>query len=124
MAVTAKQVYDQALVLLDEVTETGTVLADQPEYYQAKTLSILTSLQAELLPLSEIPTVISSLSQELLLPDRTCLLVLPYGLAAHLLIQEDVNTASFYNSRYDELKVKIPTEVSTIESVYGLSGEY
>jgi hypothetical protein len=122
MAVTAKQVYDMALVLMDEVLETGNIVADQPKYYEAKALSILTTLQAELLPLSTTPVIITDLSQNLLLPDRVSILVLPYGLAAHLLIQDDPNSASFFNARYDELKRKVQTSITPITDVYSMFG--
>jgi hypothetical protein len=125
MAVTAKQVYDQALVLMDEVIETGTITTDNPNYYNTKALSILTTLQTELLPLSVTPTVITDLSQELLVSDRVALLTLPYGLAAKMLISEGgsgdtLTMATFYNNRYDELKRKTPTSIQPITDVYGI----
>jgi hypothetical protein len=120
MAVTAQQVYDLAFVLMDEVTETGAILPDNPNYYRTKSLSILTTLQTELLSLSVTPTVITDLSQELLVSDRVALLVMPYGLAAHLLITDDITQASFFNNRYDELRRKIPTSIQPITDVYGI----
>lgn len=123
MPVTAKQVFDIALVHIDEVLETGDITADPINYYKAKSLKILTTLQAELLPLSAMVTPITSLDDFILLSDKMALTVLPYGLAAHLLMVDDPNTASFYNARYDELKRKIPTGgiVQTID-VYGVLG--
>jgi hypothetical protein len=119
MAVTGKQVYDAALVLMDEVTETGNVVTEQPAYYQVKALHILTTLQTELLPLSITPVPITDLSQNLLVSDRTALLVLPYGLAAHLLLADDMNLASFLNARFDELKRKMATGgIQPIKDVY------
>lgn len=122
MAVTAKQVYQQALVLIDEVLETGSISADQPDYYEAKAKSILTTLQAELMKPNETPVVITDVNQKMLLSDRISLTVLPYGLAAHLLLQEDPNAASFYNARYDEMKRKIPTSIQSIEDVNDVLG--
>jgi hypothetical protein len=120
MAVTAQQVYDLALGLIDEVTETGAFAPDNPDYYKAKSLSFLTILQTELLKPSETPQVITSLTQGLILSDRLCLLVLPYGLAAHLLMSEDQSMASFLNARYDELKRKIPTQIEPIVDNYNI----
>jgi hypothetical protein len=48
---------------------------------------------------------------------------LPYGLAAHLLINEDQNRAAFFNARYDELKRKRPANIVAIKDVYGIAGE-
>jgi hypothetical protein len=122
MSVTGKQVYDMAMVLIDEVTEIGSVQPDTPKYYETRSKSILTTLQAELLPPSETPTVITDLTQDLDVSDRIALLVMPYGLASHLLVQEDVNTASYFNARYDELKRKIPTDFEDIEDNLGVLG--
>jgi hypothetical protein len=122
MAVTGEQVYDQALVLMDEVTDNGEVLANNPTYYKAKTKSILTMLQAELMSQSETPGVITDLTQELALDDRIALLTLPYGLAAQLLLQDDVSSAAFFNARYEELKKKYRSEFEEITDVYDVSG--
>lgn len=121
--ITAQQVYDIALVLMDEVTETGNITTETPEYYRSKALNILTTLQTELLPLSITPVPVTSMTQTLLVSDRTALLVLPYGLAAHLLLSDDLTLSSFLNARYDELKRKVATGgiVSTTD-VYGLTG--
>jgi hypothetical protein len=122
MTVTAKQVFDAAMVLIDEVLETGSIVPDQPEYYQAKARSILTTLQTELLPPTINPVPITDLNQPMLLSDRVSLSVVPYGLAAHLLIQEDVNTAAYYNARYDELKRKVHSTSGPITDVYDVLG--
>lgn len=123
MPVTAKQVYEIALVHIDEVLETGDITADPVNYYQSKAIKILTTLQAELLPLSATVTPISTLDDVLVVSDRTALTVLPYGLAAHLLIVDDPGTASFYNARYDELKRKLgASEIVPITDVYGVLG--
>jgi hypothetical protein len=121
--ITAQQVYDIALVLMDEVTETGNITTETPEYYKSKALNILTTLQTELLPLSITPVPVTDLSQALLLSDRTALLVLPYGLASHLLLSDDLTLSSFLNGRYDELKRKIQSGgITPITDVYGLMG--
>jgi hypothetical protein len=52
--------------------------------------------------------------------DRTGLTVLPYGLAAQLLMNEDQNRAAFFNNRYDELKRKRPALITKIKDVYGV----
>lgn len=122
MAVTGKQVYDMALALMDEVQETGTIGVENPLEYQTKALSIINTLQFELLPPSQTPTLLTSLTQNLSVSDRTALLVLPYGLAAHLLLIEGSTSASapFFNNRYEELKRKVPTTQTSITDVYSV----
>jgi hypothetical protein len=123
MAVTGQQVYERALVLMDEVVENGVITTETPEYYATKAINILNILQVELLPLSAIITPITSLTQTLQVSDRIAYLVLPYGLAGHLLIVDDMSVASFWNARYEELKRKIPTGgIIPIEDVYGVLG--
>ena len=121
--VTAQQVYDIALVLMDEVTETGNITTETPEYYRSKALNILTTLQTELIPLSVTPVPVTSMTQVLLVSDRTALLVLPYGLASHLLLSDDLTLSSFLNARYDELKRKLATGgIASTVDVYGVMG--
>lgn len=122
MAVIAQDVFIQAMVLMDEETEDGTY-DGYPDEYKKKAWPILTLLQAELTPASSVPTVISEKSQLFSLDDRTCLTVLPYGLAAQFLINEDQNRAAFFNARYDELKRKRPAVITPIKDVYSPSEE-
>ena len=47
---------------------------------------------------------------------------MPYGLAAHLLIDENPTVAAFFQQRYEELLDKlgnVPAEFEPIEDVYG-----
>ncbi len=118
MAVTARQVYDLALVHIDEVMDSGKIAPRQPKYYEARAKSLITVLQTELLPQGTEPVIITDLNQEISLPDRVALLVLPYGLAAHLLMVDDMEIASFLNARYEELKNKLPSKIMPIEDVY------
>lgn len=122
MAVTGQQVYERALTLMDEVLETGVIATETPEYYRTKAINIINILQVELLPLSAEITPITDLTQDLQVTDRVAYLVLPYGLAAHLLINDDLTISSWLNARYDELKRKISTTAIPIEDVYGVSG--
>jgi hypothetical protein len=46
----------------------------------------------------------TDLNQTLTLDDITARTILPYGLAAHLLLTENSASASFFNQRYEELK--------------------
>lgn len=126
--VTGQQVYNLALSLMDEVTDSGLISPDDnPDYYKTKATQFLTILQAELLPLSTEPTIISDLSQPLAVTDRVALKVLPYGLAANMLLSEgatgdSATKASFFNARYDELKAKMPTSSVPITDNYGVLG--
>ena len=122
MAIKGQQVFDMAMAFIDEVSENGNLVVENPEYYKTRARTILTTLQGELLSPLENVTVVTDLAQDLLVSDRVALTVLPYGLAAHLLLTEDLNTASFFNARYEELKRKIPTTITPISDNYDVLG--
>jgi hypothetical protein len=115
--ITAKDVFISAMNIMDEETEDGTY-EGYPDEHKKKAWPILTLLQAECTPTSKTPTVIVDEKSLFSLDDRTCLTALPYGLAAHLLINEDQNRASFFNARYDELKLIRPATTSSIQDSY------
>jgi hypothetical protein len=113
----AQEVFVTAMHLMDEETETGTY-EGYPDEYKKKAWPILTLLQAELTPASGTPASIVSETSTMAVDDRTALTVLPYGLAAHLLMNEDQGRAAFFNARYDELKRRRPAIISKIVDVY------
>jgi hypothetical protein len=115
----AQDVFVIAMNLMDEVSQDGTY-AGYADDYKKKSWPILTTLQTELLPLSVSPLAITSDQSPLQVDDRTGTVVLPYGLAAHLLLTENPTVSSFFNERYDELKRKRPAKVSSIKDVYGI----
>jgi hypothetical protein len=117
MTVIAQDVFTLAMSLMDETSQDGTY-AGYSDEYKKKSWPILTLLQAELADIDTTLTAITDPSNVLQLDDRTCLTALPYGLAAHLLLPEDESKASFFNSRYDELKAGIPSSITMIQSVY------
>lgn len=119
MAVIAQDVFIMAMNLMDEESQDGTY-EGYPEEYKKKAWSVLTILQAELLPPSVAPLAITNAQNVMQIDDRTSLTTLPYGLAAHLIMEEDQNRAAFFNARYDELKRKRPATITKIKDVYGV----
>jgi hypothetical protein len=118
--ITAQDTFVTAMSLMDEESEDGTY-EGYPDEYKKKSWSILTLLQSELLPASASPSVITDNTSVFQVDDRTGLTVLPYGLAAHLLMNEDQNRAAFFNNRYDELKRKKKAVITKIKDVYGVA---
>lgn len=112
---TGNEVFDQAIHLMDEQNETnGKTRTQDTKEYEYRTLSILNTLLPELYPYSDTyqvsgngkrPIIVKmdALSQPIDLDDAICRGVLPYGLAAHLLLGENDTMASFFNQRYSEL---------------------
>ena len=63
------------------------------------------------------------MEDELPLDDGVCRTVLPYGLAAHLLLEENPASASFFQQRYEQLRrraaASIPDVFQPITDCYG-----
>ena len=112
---TANWVFDRAIHLMDEQNETnGKTRTQDTKEYEFRTLSILNVLRNELYPYSDTYEVrtdgrrpvcveLASMEQPIDLDDALCQSVLPYGLAAHLLLGENDTMASFFNQRYAEM---------------------
>ena len=132
---TAQRVFDIAMGLMDEVNEsTGNTDTSDTREYKVRTLFILNALRGELFPFSDtffveepgkrpILAVIQTFADVIGMDDYICQSVLPYGLAAHLLLDENPASASFFMQRYEEMKVNlakgIPSVSESIEDVYG-----
>lgn len=128
---TAQTVFDLAIALMD-----STASGEDNEEYKNRALQILNIIAGELYPFSDTyesddegrPTVavIKAFDKPIDLDDYICMSVMPYGLAAHLLLAEDPATASFFQQRYDELKARlsvgVPAVSEDIVDVYGNRG--
>lgn len=134
MATTGQEIFDAAMGLMDEVDASGnTDTADTLEY-KNRVVRLLNVLAPELYPFSDTYEIdeygerpifrkIKTLNEALDLDDECCRSVLPYGLAAALLLEENPSSAGFYQQRYEErkqeLKRGIPTKSVDIEDCYG-----
>lgn len=133
---TAQRVFDIAMGLMDEVNEsTGATDTSDTREYKVRTLLILNALRGELYPYSDtFPTpengkrpivgVIEAFEDIIGLDDYICQTVMPYGLAAQLLADENPNVAGFLQQRYEELRDGLarglPQEAGEIEDIYGV----
>ena len=135
MATTAQQVFELSMHLMDEINESsGSADTADTKEYKNRTLAILNVLRVECWPASDTYTVaepgkrpicpeITSFTAALPLDDGICQGVLPYGLAAHLLLDENPDVAAFFNQRYAELLSEyrrgIPAASEDIQDLYG-----
>ena len=140
MATTAQDVFDTAMGLMDEVNEsTGATDTADTKEYKNRTLLILNVLRGELYPYSDsyeqdedglrpIAMLIEDFETPIGLDDYICQTVMPYGLAAHLLLDENPSAAGFFNQRYEELKATLarglPRSSEDIVDVYSDSDAY
>ena len=102
MATTAMQIFNAAMGLMDEDSTDA-------EEYKKRTLKILNILRGELYPYSDsydpnteggrpIADYIRDMNSVVKLDDYICQTIMPYGLAAHLLMDENPSAADFFQS--------------------------
>lgn len=138
--VTGMDIFQYAITLMDELNDEGKYKYEDTEEYRLRTLPIINILAGELYQYSDthkknkewetgrrpVIDVIEDLYTEIDLDDYITRTVMPYGLAAHLLLDENPSSASYFQQRYDELKAGLMRGFATvsedIEDVYGLRG--
>ena len=134
MATNAQRVFDLTMALMDELNESGATDTGDTREYKNRTLFILNTMRGELYPYSDtymltepgkrpIMAVIENFETDIGLDDYICQSVMPYGLAAHLLLDENPTAANFFYQRYQELTALLarglPQGSEDIEDVYG-----
>ena len=112
---TAQEVFEAAIAMMDELNDQGAADHSDTQEYKNRTLAILNILRGELYPYSDsyqigengrpISAQILDFETPIELDDYICQSVMPYGLAAHLLMDENPSSANFFQQRYDELKM-------------------
>lgn len=132
---TAQRVFDLAMGFMGEVNEnTGATDTTDTREYKSRTLLILNALKGELYPYSDtylrlgdgkrpICGMIADFTTAIELDDFICESIMPYGLAAHLLLDENPDIANFFQQRYVELLKNLgnaPSSFEAIENVYGI----
>lgn len=141
--VTVKQVFDAAIHLMDEQSETtGQTITTDTGEYKFRTISILNTVLPALYPYSDTCdhtapgrpicpalTVPNSYAdpdflQAIPLDDTLALGVLPYALASHFLAGENEDLSLWFLSRYNQvfadLRHQIPATFEPIGTPYGL----
>lgn len=139
---TVQQVFDMAIHLMDEQQETSgeTKTVDTMEY-QYRTLSILNTIIPELYNYSSnyktgnggrpSPPLLKTgkhgspdFSQVIQLDEALCSALLPFYLAAQLLVSENTEMANWfmnqYKGAYYEIRSRIPASFEPISTPYGL----
>ena len=109
----AEDVFKITMAMIDEMLTTGELDEETTAEYKAKTPSILTMLQNELIGIENRyrkieeqikPLPIFSLDDPLQLDDIKSNTLLTNGLAAQLMLHEDKTLANYFEQRYEEMK--------------------
>lgn len=135
MATTAQYVFELAMAQIDELNEAnGAADTSDTREYKNRTVPIINILRGELYPYSDTYKIaepgkrpicrkVELISDEIDLDDYICQTVLPSGLAARLLMQEDPTSANYFQQLYEEAKFDLkngpPTASADIEDLYG-----
>jgi hypothetical protein len=135
MATTAQDIFSAAMGLIDSVdTSSGETDTAANAAYKSRTLLILNVLRGETFPYSDayasagdgkrpVCAAITDFASDVGLDDTIAQTVLPFGLAAQLLLEENPSAASFFQQRYEELLARlgsgVPQSFEAIESIYG-----
>lgn len=135
---TVQDVFDIAIRLMDAQNEsTGSTDTADTKEYKLRTPSLLNSLLDRVYPGSDTYSAaeggkravcpkVSSMTDELMLDERICTGVLPYGLAGLLLSEENSTLADFFWQTFLEqladAKASVPAEIEAIEDIYGIGG--
>lgn len=135
MATNSQGVFDLTMAMIDEVNESGATDHADTKEYKDRSLHIINVLQGELYMYSDtyelpekgrrgVAIPVLNFEEEIVsLDDYICRSVLPYGLAAHLLLDENPSAAGFFQQRYEELKRALSrgllSESEDIIDVYG-----
>lgn len=123
-------VFNASMSLMDELSATGAAQTRDTQEYLNRTPAILNILTAEFCALTggNFMAVEAAGDDLIGIPDGYALSVLPYGLAANLLVDENPTAASFYQQRYEDMMRKfiahMPAEFESITEVYGMNNEY
>lgn len=118
-------IFEHAIALMDSGDEvTGQMDAGSTRAYRNRTVNLLNLLGQECAGYSAKGTwtALAGLDEELPLDDGLCQGVMPYGLAAHLLLEEDPAAANFFQQRYEELLERWrcrQVELEDLETPYG-----
>ena len=105
---TVKDIFTAAMGLMDELGSEGEAQNRDTQTYERRTPGIVNLMLAEYGILAggrcHFPQVETLEDPVLRIPDTYALGVMEYGLATNLLVDENPAAASFYQSRYEELR--------------------
>ena len=128
-------IFDQAIKLMDEQSDSGTAVWSDTVEYQNRAISILNALIGECYPYSDTYSIdtpgkrpiakpVFTMEDVVQLDDSIAKSVLPYGLAAELIKNDDPMLGNYFLQRYQELLARhaktLPAAWDTIEDVYGV----
>lgn len=131
--VSVSEVFDATMQLIDELNDQGQSQTSDTVEYRNRTIGIMNILISECYPISDEKDTakldsawraVEEFDDPLKGIDNSLALgVMPYGLAANLLVDENPTAANYYQQRYEVLKEekrrRMLAEVNDIELPFG-----
>jgi hypothetical protein len=108
MATTVQEVFNLTMALIDEILDSGIISTADTISYQVRTPSLISLGQTEI-------------AKILSISDYSAKGILPYFLATKLMIDENPDTASYFNGKYEELKRTITKSEAQMTDNYYIS---
>lgn len=137
---TVQEIFDETIHLIDGQNEsTGATLTSDTKEYALRTPNCLNQILNMAYPYSDTyqaradgrrPThrAVTEMTDTVEMDDYICMSVLPAGLAARLLAEENPDVAAFYQQTFEEClamaRASLPATVESVEDVYGCTLEY
>lgn len=133
MALSGTEIFRRAVMIMDEQSETGASEWADTEEYRHRAIPILNILINECYPYSDTYEPeqglrstaggIESLAEYPDLDDYLCGTALPYGLAAHLCMDDNPRVSAFAQQRYEALLARaarnVPANWQPVDDIYG-----
>lgn len=136
MATAVSDIFKVTMAIMDELSSNGEAVTSDTEEYKNRAVPILNILIGECYPYSQENKgdrnkfrAVTSFDDYVTGIDKVlAIAVIPYGLAANLLVDENPTSASFFQQRYEELLARFGRERlgewEAIEDVYSTTNEY
>lgn len=132
---TVQEIFDETIHLIDGQNEsTGATLTSDTKEYALRTPNCLNQILNMAYPYSDTyqpredgkrPThpPVASMDDTVDMDDYICMSVLPPGLAARLLVEENQSVASYYQQTFEDClalaRSNLPASYADVEDVYG-----
>lgn len=119
-------VFSAAMAFMDELSDDGDAQTNDTLEYKNRTPSIINMMLSEYNMLMGITAnwlPVEDLDSMLTVDTNYALGVMPYGLAANLLVDENPTAANFYQQRYEDMRNRYMSnhaaDSAEIENLYG-----
>lgn len=124
MAYTGTQLFNMSIAIIDEISDSGTIVEAQVKEYKSRAPYLLDLWQHEMIPIENLTDVepYANLTDELVVSERGCASA-PYYLAMHF-AASDQNTELQVSCQYmyEKLKreAKLPSDETDITDAYDI----